>query len=115
MRQVDVGFRSKKLLNLPQRVLISGACHREKHHTRQSNRGDCAVLTERHSVLLNHGAARSEQVRISFNKFRLFSGNALLSVQVPSVIDNSPVSVGIQVSKSAQARYSHVVEEEENR
>jgi len=72
-------------------------------------------LTERHSVLLNHGAARSEQVRISLNKFRLFSGNALLSVQVPSVIDNSPVSAGIQVSQSAEARYSHVEGEDQNR
>ena len=85
MRQVDVGFRTKNLLNLPQRI---------------RNYDDYAALMNKHFVLLNHGVATSEQVRISLNKFRLFSGNALLSVQVPGIIDNSPVSLGIQAPRS---------------
>jgi len=100
IRQVDVGFRSKNLLNLSQRILTCSACHREKHCTRQSNRDAYPALMNKHFVLLNHGVATSEQVRISLNKFRLFSGNALLSVQVPGIIDNSPVSLGIQAPRS---------------
>ena len=83
IRQVDVGFRSKNLLNLSQRILTCSACHREKHCTRQSNRDAYPALMNKHFVLLNHGVATSEQVRISLNKFRLFQGTRCCRCRFP--------------------------------
>ncbi len=68
MRQVDVGFRTKNLLNLPQRI---------------RNYDDYAALMNKHFVLLNHGVATSEQVRISLNKFRLFQGTRCCRCRFP--------------------------------
>ena len=100
MRQINIGFRSKNLLNLPQRILTCGACYREKHRARQSNRDDCAALMNKHFVLLNHGVAISEQVRISLNKFRLFQGTRCCRCRFPVLSTIRPVSVDIQTPRS---------------
>jgi hypothetical protein len=62
--------------------------------------------------LLNQGAARSQQVRITLNKFRLPQGNHDLSVPGADVTNTSFNGAITPVIEAADKRYSHEGEEE---
>jgi len=65
------------------------------------------VFTDLHSDLLNQGIARSQQVRITLNKFRLPQGNHDLSVPGTDVINTSFYRAITLVIEAAEKRYSH--------
>jgi hypothetical protein len=62
--------------------------------------------------LLNQGSARSQQVRITLNKFRLPQGNHVLSVSGADVTNTSFHVADTLAIKAADKRYSHEGEEE---
>jgi hypothetical protein len=62
--------------------------------------------------LLSQGTARSQQVRITLNKFRPSQGNDDLSVPGADVTNTSFHRAITLVIKAADKRYSHEEEEE---
>jgi hypothetical protein len=62
--------------------------------------------------LLNQGAARSQQVRITLNKFRLPQGNHDLSVPDADVTNTSFNGAITLVIEAADKRYWHEEEED---
>src|SRR5204862_7473560 len=68
-----------------------------------------------HSAFLNHDAARSQQVRITLNKFRLSPGNDDLSGPGADVTNISLIDQLRWCSPAADQRCSHEGEEDKTR
>ena len=71
-RKIDIFLRNQGFLNLPERRVAFAFCYRERQ--RENKVKIVATMSFRTfiSELLNHRAARSQQVRITPNKFRPF-------------------------------------------
>jgi len=87
------------------------------HETTDTNPG-IATTKDDYSletyVLLNQGTARSQQVRITLNKFRPSQGNDDLSVPGADVTNTSFHRAITLVIEAAEKRYSHEGEEEKS-